>query len=72
MTDFTYSCYLSDLAVRKEYQKQGIGKKLILLTKERLGDQCMLLLVSAPAAVNFYSRIGMDVVQNTFITKRAI
>ncbi len=28
MTDFHYACYLSDLAVDKEYQKVGVGKKL--------------------------------------------
>lgn len=33
LTDFCYSCYLSDLAVRKEYQANGIGKKLIELTR---------------------------------------
>ena len=27
VTDFSYCCYLSDLAVKKDYQKQGIGKK---------------------------------------------
>jgi GNAT superfamily N-acetyltransferase len=48
LTDFCYCCYLSDLAVREEYKKQGIGKKLIELTKERLGEQVMLLLLSAP------------------------
>ncbi|WP_243116042.1 GNAT family N-acetyltransferase [Lachnoanaerobaculum gingivalis] len=26
VTDFSYCCYLSDLAVKKEYQKQGVGK----------------------------------------------
>src|SRR5579871_5399496 len=28
ITDYVYCCYLSDLAVRKEYQHMGIGKKL--------------------------------------------
>ena len=28
LTDFHYACYLSDLAVHKQYQKQGIGKQL--------------------------------------------
>ena len=29
LTDFHYACYLSDLAVDKEYQKHGIGKQLM-------------------------------------------
>jgi len=28
MTDFHYACYMSDLAVDKRYQREGIGKKL--------------------------------------------
>ena len=28
VTDFAYCTYLSDLAVDKEYQKQGIGKMI--------------------------------------------
>ena len=43
LTDYCYCCYLSDLAVRKEYQGQGIGKELIRLTKQHTGDQAMLL-----------------------------
>lgn len=34
ITDFVYCSYLSDLAVDDEYQKQGIGKELIRLTKK--------------------------------------
>lgn len=70
LTDFCYSCYLSDLAVRKEYQKKGIGKKLIDLTKEKIGDETMLLLLSAPAALNYYPKIGMLKVDNGFIINR--
>ena len=29
VTDFSYCCYLSDLAVDEQYQKQGIGLQLI-------------------------------------------
>ena len=35
VTDFHYCCYLSDLAVDKEYQKHGIGKKLIEMTQKQ-------------------------------------
>jgi len=58
ITDFVYCTYLSDLAVDVDYQKSGIGKKLIKLTKEQT-PQAKLILLSAPAAVDFYPKIGM-------------
>jgi len=70
LTDFCYCCYLSDLAVRKEYQKIGIGKRLIALTKEEIGDQTMLLLLSAPAAMEYYPKVGFLKVENGFIINR--
>jgi len=70
LSDFCYCCYLSDLAVRQEYKKQGIGKKLIALTKEKIGDQSMLLLLSAPTAMDYYPKINFEKVENGFIIKR--
>lgn len=70
LTDFCYCCYLSDLAVRKEYQKQGIGKKLIQLTKEKIGDQTTLILLAAPTAMDYYPKTGMQTIDNGFIIKR--
>lgn len=70
LTDFRYCCYLSDLAVSSEYQKKGIGKKLIDLTKERIGDEVMLLLLSSPDAMGYYPKVGFDTVDNGFIIKR--
>ncbi len=58
VTDFVYCTYLSDLAVDRKYQKQRIGTKLIEETK-KLTPQAKLILLSAPAAVNFYPKIGM-------------
>lgn len=58
VTDFHYACYLSDLAVSKEYQKSGIGKQLQILTQEQLGPKCKLILIAAPAANTYYERIG--------------
>ena len=34
ITDWVWACYLSDLAVRHDYKKEGIGRQLINLTKE--------------------------------------
>jgi len=58
MTDFHYACYLSDLAVDKDYQKSGIGKQLQIITKNQLGPKCKVILIAAPAAKSYYEHIG--------------
>ena len=58
VTDFYYCTYLSDLAVDKDYQKKGIGKRLIEETKKQ-SQKATLILLSAPAAVDYYPKIGM-------------
>jgi ribosomal protein S18 acetylase RimI-like enzyme len=66
LTDCTY---LSDLAVDRAYQKQGIGKALIDRTREAVGDS-MVLLLSAPKAMTYYPHIGMPKADNAFIYPR--
>jgi predicted N-acetyltransferase YhbS len=70
VTDYNYCCYLSDLAVKSEYQKAGIGRELIKLTADTIGDQTMLLLLSAPTAMDYYPKQGFEKVDNGFIIKR--
>ena len=60
VTDRAYCCYLSDLAVDRRFQKQGIGRELIARTQVELGPRCTLILLSAPAAVEYYPHIGME------------
>ncbi len=60
VTDFAYCCYLSDLAVDVAFQKAGIGKRLMRMTKEQLGPRCKLILLSAPAAHGYYPRVGFE------------
>lgn len=59
LTDFSYATYVSDLAVRLSYQRQGIGRELLRRTKE-LSGQASLILLSAPAATGYYPRIGFS------------
>lgn len=58
LTDWHYSCYLADLAVDAAYQRDGIGKQLIDLTQRQLGSLCKIILLAAPAASEYYPRIG--------------
>ena len=58
LTDFGYVAYLADLAVSKSYQGQNIGRQLVQETKAALNPGCMLVLLAAPKANEFYPKIG--------------
>jgi GNAT superfamily N-acetyltransferase len=58
ISDFVYITYLSDLAVVKTHQKRGVGKELIRQTKLLGGPKTQLLLLAAPAAAEYYPKIG--------------
>lgn len=68
ITDFAYCTYLSDLAVDNSFQKKGIGKKLIEETK-KAAPGAVLILLSAPAAVDYYPKIGMKKHDHCFILR---
>jgi GNAT superfamily N-acetyltransferase len=70
ITDFCYACYLSDLAVDHEYQKNGIGTELIKQTHAIVGEECVLLLISAPTAMSFYEKIGLEPVTKCWMIPR--
>ncbi len=70
LTDFAFCCYLSDLAVDEAYQHQGIGKRLIQETHRLAGENTTLILLSAPAAVEYYPKIGMERFPDCFLIKR--
>jgi GNAT superfamily N-acetyltransferase len=58
LTDFGYVGYLADLAVRRRYQRHGVGRALIEKTRARMGPRSMLVLLAAPAAAGYYPHIG--------------
>lgn len=70
LTDFSYCCYLSDLAVANTYQKLGIGRELIARVQASIGDEVALILLSAPEAMEYYPKVGFEKIENGFIVKR--
>ncbi|MCY7377094.1 MAG: GNAT family N-acetyltransferase [Pyrinomonadaceae bacterium] len=70
LTDFVWCCYLADLAVRKDFQKAGVGRKLVEMTREKVSEKSMVLLLSVPDALGYYPKIGMEKVENGFIFNR--
>lgn len=70
ITDYSYCCYLSDLAVDSAYQKDGIGTELVHRVQALIGDECSLVLLSAPGAVEYYPRIGFEKADNAFVMRK--
>lgn len=60
LTDWHYSCYLADLAVDVACQHSGIGRHLVDITQSKLGPQCKIILLAAPAANDYYPRLGFE------------
>lgn len=60
LTDYTYVAYLADLAVDAACQGRGIGRRLIEETRARLGPDCMIVLLAAPGANDYYPKLGFE------------
>ncbi|MDR2011854.1 MAG: GNAT family N-acetyltransferase [Rhodanobacter sp.] len=59
VSDFVWTTYLADLAVRVSHQRRGIGKELIRRT-QAAAPQAKILLLAAPAAERYYPHIGFQ------------
>lgn len=70
LTDHSYCCYLSDLAVDRRHQRQGIGRGLVATLRGQLSEEVTLVLVSAPDARSFYPPLGFAPATDAFIIRR--
>ena len=70
ITDASWCCYLSELAVSGSVQGQGVGKGLLDEARRQLGPRVSLILSAMPDAVGFYERIGMPRIPNGFWYRR--
>jgi ribosomal protein S18 acetylase RimI-like enzyme len=70
LTDFTWCCYLSELAVSASAKGLGIGKAILDETRRQLGPQVSLNLFSMPDVVGFYDRAGMERFPDAFWYRR--
>ena len=66
ISDFAWCAYLSQLAVMPHSQHQGIGRRLVELVCERLGDEVSLLVHSAEPATGFYQKLGFEQYPNVY------
>jgi ribosomal protein S18 acetylase RimI-like enzyme len=56
--------------VDAEYQRLGIGKELIRIIQEKIGEEVSLVLVAAQNAIEYYPRVGFDKLDNAFSIRR--
>jgi GNAT superfamily N-acetyltransferase len=59
LTDWAYTTYLADLAVRASHQRRGIGRELIARTRAA-APVARLVLLAAPKAVDYYPHLGFE------------
>jgi len=71
LTDFSFACYLSDLAVHEDFQRLGIGRELIRRTQQTLGPKTKLILLAAPAAAEYYGPLGFEKSERCWVLERS-
>lgn len=61
LTDFAYWLYVTDLGVDRNYERQGIGRRLMKAALEAAGGEkdIAVYLITNENAVPFYERLGM-------------
>ena len=73
LTDFAYWLYVTDLGVDRNYERQGIGRRLMKAAHELAGGEkdIAVYLIANEKAVPFYEKCGMkkadDVMQYNHI-----
>ncbi len=70
ITDFSWCCYVSELAVSGSAQRRGVGRGLLDEARRQLGPGVSLILASMPEAVGFYERAGMARISDAFWFRR--
>ena len=70
ISDFSWCCYVSEIAVAESAQGLGIGESLLTEMRRRLGPRVSVILASMPESVGFYERIGMPRVPDAFWYRR--
>lgn len=70
VSDMSYCTFVSDLAVLKSYQEQGVGTKLLSTLRKNQGKNISIVLISAVSASSFYSKVGFEQVENAFKKQR--
>lgn len=73
LTDYAYWLYVTDLGVDRNYERQGIGRRLMKTALDKAGGEkdIAVYLIANEKAIPFYEKLGMkkadDVMQYNHI-----
>ena len=61
LTDFSYWLYVTDLGVARDYEGQGIGRRLMKTAHDKAGGEkdIAVYLIANENAIPFYEKLGM-------------
>ena len=62
-TDFAHDGYVCDLAIHPDFQKAGIGRRLLDLA-QGLGEGIEWVLQASPIARDYYAHLGWEPIRN--------
>jgi ribosomal protein S18 acetylase RimI-like enzyme len=66
ITDYAWFAYLSQLAVKPEFQRQGIGRELVNRIRHEIGEEPALQVHAADNAASFYESTGFKPYANVY------
>lgn len=58
VSDFTWRCHLTDIAVDPDWQRRGIGREMIARTCALLGERCRLVAPADEGAGDYFAATG--------------
>lgn len=70
ISDFAWVAWLSQLAVAPPFQNRGIGRRLVQLISQKLGNEVTLLVHSRESAAHFYQSVGFEHYTNVYRIER--
>lgn len=61
LTDYAYWLMLTDIGIDRDYVKNGIGKSMIAIARERAGgkDNIIVFIYANDDAIEFYKKCGL-------------
>lgn len=70
VTDFGFYCYITDLAIDKEYQNHGIGHELVNEILKQTAEECTLVVLATPETIDYFPKIGFERAGNAYVISR--